>query len=115
MTNEYTGHSHCDRWIRETLASYGVPTDCLSQDDIEALLEHVGQLIAGCDGRSENVARAGGRRSARKRGAHGLTHGHGGTMEVSLTPSRPLSREVYGCTPTWRTGPRSAAASSSTA
>ena len=47
MTNEHTGHSHCDRWIRETLARYGVPTDHLSEDDIEALLEHVGQLIAG--------------------------------------------------------------------
>ena len=68
-----------------------------------------------CDGRSENVARAGGRRSARKRGAHGLTHGLGDTMEVSLTPSRPLGREVLGCTRTWRTGPRSAVASSSTA
>ena len=36
-------------------------------------------------------------------------------MGVSLTPSRSLSREVHGCTPTWRTGPRSAAAYSSTA
>jgi hypothetical protein len=68
-----------------------------------------------CDGRSENVARAGGRRSARKRSAHGLIHGLRDTMEVSLTPSRPFSREVYGCTQTWRPGPRSAVASSSTA
>jgi len=47
MTNEHTGRSHCDRWIRETLANHGVPTDRLSEDDIEALLEHVSQLIAG--------------------------------------------------------------------
>jgi hypothetical protein len=44
---EHTGYSHCDRWIRESLARFGVPTDRLSEDDIEALLEHVGQLIAG--------------------------------------------------------------------
>ena len=31
--------------------------------------------ITGCDGRRENVARAGGRGSVRKRSAHGLTHG----------------------------------------
>ena len=68
-----------------------------------------------CDGRRENVARAGGRWSVRKRSAHGLAHGLGATMELSLTPSRSPSREVYGCTPTWRSGPRSAVASSSTA
>jgi hypothetical protein len=36
-------------------------------------------IAPGYDGRRENVAWAGGRRSARKRGAHGLTHGIGTT------------------------------------
>ena len=86
--------------------------------DINAFERHLvrsGTVVLKCDGRRENVARAGGRRSARKRSAHGLAHGLGTTMGVSLTPSRSHRREVYGCTPTWRTGPRSAAASSSTA
>lgn len=33
-----------------------------------------------CDGRRENAALAGGRRSVRKRSAHSLTHGLGTTM-----------------------------------
>ena len=71
--------------------------------------------LAERDGRSENVARVGDRGSVRKRGAHGLTHGPGTTIGASPPPSGSLSREVYGLTPTWRTGPRSAVASSSTA
>ncbi len=46
------------------------------------------RFIAGdafCDGRRENVARDGGRWSVRKRSAHGLAHGRGATMELSLT------------------------------
>ena len=78
-------------------------------------LERVYASPSFCDGRRENVARDGGRWSVRKRSAHGLAHGRGATMELSLTPSRFPSREVYGCTPTWRSGPRSAVAFSLTA
>ena len=80
------------------------------------LLEHdLNAVLSACDGRRENVARDGGRRSVRKRSAHGLAHGLGATMELSLTPSRFPGCEVYGCTPTWRSGPRSAVAFSLTA
>ena len=82
-----------------------------------SLDQAVRATVAGipCDGRRENVARDGGRRSVRKRSAHGLAHGLGATMELSLTPSRFPGCEVYGCTPTWRSGPRSAVAFSLTA
>jgi hypothetical protein len=60
------------------------------------LVERPPAFLAACDGRSDNVARAGDRRSVRKRGAHGLTHGLGIRMRGSLPPSRSLAVRSMG-------------------
>src|SRR4051812_23804856 len=87
----------------------------MTADQELSIAHHFADLTDPCERRPKNGAPGGDRRAVEKRSAHGSSRGGRVRLEGGFTPSLTRRREVYGCSPTWRTGPRSAVASSSTA
>jgi putative transposase len=73
-------------------------------------------ILKECERRRERATPDGmADRAAEKCRALGLTHRLVPTMDADWPTTVGPGSEAQGCTPTWRTGPRSAVASSSTA